>query len=705
MPKVIFRIKGLCCQSDVALIQKHLSDYVDPDDLSINLLEEKISIEMKRDNISKNKLLSLIQATGFDACHWDQKDNQTNSWFKTNRQLLLTTTAVIFWCLGLFLTLFYPTLSLYSLLTSRIACFCCVLVCMIFILPRAIIAIKQKEADIHLLMSIAAIGAMIIGQWMEAATVTMLFSIALLLETWSLDRARRAIKSLINLAPNKATVKTGKELSEKKVEEISLNETVFVEPGQKIPLDGVVTKGQTYVNESPITGESLPVEKICDSNIYAGTINGDNAIEFRVTKVAKDTMISRIINMVEDAQSRRARTQKWAEKFASVYTPIMILSSLLLALIPPLLLSEPFSPWIYQGLILLVVACPCALVISTPVSIVSGLNLAAKHGILIKGGNYLELPAKLNAIAFDKTGTLTKGKPSIQRIILSEGYQEKDVLLLAKSFSKQNKHPIAHAILEKTDSIHDLLEITDFKIIQGRGVEGVINNQKYWMGSHQWLHERLPEAETNIIHNQLVSLEDEGHTIIVLGNDADCMAIFSVADKLREESATSLQALKQQGIAHLVMLTGDNLGTAQAIKKTLCLDQVEANLLPEDKLNQIKSLKNKYGTVAIVGDGINDAPAMAESTLSIAMGSIGSSTALETADIVLMKDDLSKLPWLHLHAKRVLHIIKENIIFSLVIKAIFILLTLFGLTSLWMAIAADMGASLFVIFNGLRLLR
>lgn len=705
MSRTIFKVKGLCCQSDVALIEKQLSTHLDKTALTINLIEGKITVDMSLVALPPERLLALIQATGFDTSFWAEKEESRQPWFKTHRQLLLTISAICLWGLGVLTHLLLPKHYIHQIPLYTYFYFLCVLVCMIFIMPRAFLALKQKKADIHLLMTIAAFGAIIIRQEMEGATVTMLFSVALLLETWSLDKARRAISSLLSIAPNTALVKTKSGTQETPTQAIEIDDILFVKPGERIPLDGVITRGETYINEAPITGESIPVQKTIGSEVYAGTINGDNAIEMRVTKKAKDSTLQRIINMVEEAQSRRAITQKWAERFAEIYTPIMIALSLLIAVLPPLLLGEPFIPWVYRALILLVVACPCALVISTPVSIVSGLNRAAKKGILIKGGNFLEIPASLNIIAFDKTGTLTKGKPKIQHILPQTGLKEEEVLLIAQSLSQQNSHPIAHALLEKKLKDTPLLDVNNFKIVQGRGVFGTINDKQYWLGSHQWLHEKLPEIEGRELHSKLLSLEDAGHTIVMLGTEADLLSIFSVADELREESLPTLQKLKTLGISHLAMLTGDNLGTAKAIQQTLCLDSISANLLPEDKLNWIKEKLASKNTVAIVGDGINDAPAMAEASLSIAMGGIGSSTALETADVVLMKDDLSELPWLIKHSVRVLYIIKQNIVLSLLTKAIFILLTLAGLTSLWMAIAVDMGVSLLVIFNGLRLLK
>lgn len=699
-----FRVKGLCCHSDVALIQKHLSRYIDTDKINVNLIEGKLSINNSDPNMTADKLLSLIRETGFETHFWE--DNQsTKTAPKSHKQLYLTGLAISLWCLGVMAQLLLPKLTLFQYPLYAFTYLLTVLVCMTFILPRAWMALKQTKADIHLLMTIAAFGAIVIKQEMEGATVTVLFSIALLLETWSLDRARQAISSLLSLAPNTAWLKQNGEIIETETDAVPLDGIVLVKPGERVPLDGLLTQGEAFINQAPITGESVPVDKTIGSPVYAGTINGDVTFEFKVTKKSKDSTLSRIIKMVEEAQSRRAVSQKWAEKFAAIYTPIMIIASLALALLPPLIFHLPFLPWIYRGLILLVVACPCALVISTPVSIVSGLNRAAKNGVLIKGGNYIEVPGHVTVIAFDKTGTLTKGKPVIQTILPFDNYSESKILLIAQALSQQNKHPIAHALLEKLTTDSSLPEVSQFKIVQGRGVEGIINSENYWLGSHQCLHEKLPEIESEILHDKLLTLEDEGHTIVVLGTSTSLCGVFGMADEIRSETKSTLLALRENGIKQQIMLTGDNLGTAKAIQKSLDLNEVHANLLPEDKLNWIKKMKGQSETVAIVGDGINDAPAMAEASLSVAMGGIGSSTALETADIVLMKDDLSMLPWLITHSRRVLRIIKQNIGVSLLSKAIFIVLTLIGLTSLWMAIAVDMGVSLIVIFNGLRLLR
>ncbi|MEI6564463.1 MAG: heavy metal translocating P-type ATPase [bacterium] len=573
-----------------------------------------------------------------------------------------------------------------------------------FVAPKAWLALRRLRADMNLLMTMAVIGAMIIGQWFEAGTVAFLFSFSLLLESWSVSRARRAIRALVNLTPPTARYicPHDGDIMEKPVSDVPLGSTVLVRPGERIPLDGVITKGRTSVNQAPITGESIPVSKEEGSEVFAGTINEDGFIEFIATKPVADTTLSRIIRMVEQAQSRRAPIEQWVEKFAHYYTPAMIAAAFLVAVVPPLF-GGGWGNWFYEALVMLVIACPCALVISTPVSIVAALTAATKAGVLIKGGAFLEAVARVRVFALDKTGTLTQGHPEVQEIVPLNGHTHAELLACAAALEIHSEHPLAAAVLRKAQSENvKSLVAHDFRALKGRGAEASIDGHLFWVGSHRLLHEK--GVEESEMHDQAQRMEDAGHSVIVVGSDRHVCGLISVADAIRPESVDLIRQLKAAGVRHVVMLTGDNQGTADAVGHAVGVDELRAELLPEDKMLAIQEIERILGPVAMVGDGVNDAPALATATIGIAMGAAGTDAAVETADIALMSDDLSRLPWLVRHAHRSLRIIRQNIMFALGVKAMFIVLALMHLATLWMAIAADMGTSLVVIFNALRLL-
>ncbi len=570
---------------------------------------------------------------------------------------------------------------------------------------KGIKAVRYFTLNMNFLMTIAIVGAMIIGEWPEAAMVTFLFALAEMIESYSLDKARHAIRQLMEITPDVATVKTSEGAWQvKAVNEIQLNNVIWVKPGERIPIDGIVTKGQSSVNQAPITGESIPVEKMEGDSVFAGSINERGSFEFRVIAEVNETLIAKIIKAVQQAQSERAPTQRFVDQFAKYYTPIMVLLAILVATMPSLLFGAPFYPWFYKALVLLVIACPCALVISTPVTIVSGLAAGAKHGILIKGGTYLELGHKIKAIAFDKTGTLTIGKPQVTDIIPIAELSENNLLHLAASLESHSEHPVAEAILSKWKNLlakENLLAVEKFETIPGRGIVGNIDNHFYFLGNHHFAEEK--KVCNAKIESILKQLEQEGKTTIVLGNQEKVLGILAVTDTLRETSAEAIKWLHNLGIT-TVMITGDNPTTAKAIAKIVGIDDIQANLLPQDKLSAIDILLKKYGVVGMVGDGINDAPALAKASIGFAMGHAGTDIALETADVALMEDNLTKLPFFIALSRRTWRKLVENISLSIGIKAIFFVLALFGFATLWMAVFADMGASLLVVFNGLRLL-
>ena len=534
-----------------------------------------------------------------------------------------------------------------------------------YVLVKAWYAARRLRPDINLLMVIAITGAIGIGEWFEAATVAFLFALSLTLESWSVGRARRAISALLDLSPPtvRALSATGEE-REIAAAEAPVGTRFIVRPGERIALDGRVVGGTSAVDQAPITGESVPVAKEPGGEVFAGTINGDGALEVESTRVAEDTTLARITRMVEQAHSRRARAEQWVEKFARVYTPAVIALALAIFVVPPVLFDAAWGDWFYRALVLLVIACPCALVISTPVSIVAALAASAREGVLIKGGTYVEQPAALRAMAFDKTGTLSWGQPAVVGVVPFDGYSEQELIERATALEARSTHPLAKAIIEHGERRGiEIAPAEGVQVLQGKGVVGRFRGETFWLGSHRYLVER--GQETSEVVDRAAALEQAGHTVVVIGNERHVCGLIAVADTVRPEAAGVIGDLRARGIEHLIMLTGDNRATAEAIARQVGIDEVHAELLPEDKVRAVEELVSKYGTVAMVGDGVNDAPAMARASLGIAMGAAGSDAAIETADIALMTDDLAKLPWLVEHSRRTLAIIRENIAFSL----------------------------------------
>lgn len=563
------------------------------------------------------------------------------------------------------------------------------------------IALKNRNLNINALMSIAVTGALLIGQWPEAAMVSVLFAIAELIEARSLERARDAIRGLLQLAPEQATVLEDGQWRERPAREVLPGARLRVRPGERIALDGEVLSGRSSVNQAPITGESLPVEKDLGDPLFAGTINGEGELEYRATRAADDSTLARIIHAVEAAQGSRAPTQRFVDQFSRIYTPVVIVIAVLTALLPPLFFDGAWLDWLYRALVLLVIACPCALVISTPVTIVSGLAAAAKAGILIKGGVFLELGRKLAWIALDKTGTLTEGRPrqTDVELLREDG---RDARALAASLAARSDHPVSLAVARaaEADGIA-LFAVDGLAALPGRGVSGQIEGRTYHLGNHRLVEELgLCSAQ---LEARLDALEAQGKTVVALCGETAVLALFAVADTVRDSSREAILQLHELGVKTL-MLSGDNPHTVQAIASQVGLDDARGNLLPEDKLAEIGRRQADGVPVGMVGDGINDAPALARADIGFAMGAAGTDTAIETAGVALMDDDLRKLPQFIRLSRRTHTVLMQNISLALGIKAVFLGLTLMGEGTLWMAVFADMGASLLVVFNGLRLL-
>lgn len=720
----VFRVHGMDCGDEVAALKREVGPVVGGEDkLAFDLVNGRMSVLGSVNTLPRELIEKAVLRTGMTAELWQEGSTSDATLAEERRrrtQTILTTTSGVLVVAGL---------GLHSALgggiaaavgaaeaaagtpTSAIAAYVLSILCAVrYVAPKAMLSARRLRPDMNLLMVVAVAGAVGIGEWFEAATVSFFFALALALEAWSLGRARRAVAALMELAPTVARVRRGDGIEvELPAVEVPVGAHIVVRPGDKIPLDGRVIEGESEVNQAPITGESVPVAVQAGSEVYAGTINGEGALEIQTTKAAQDTTLARIIRMVGSAQSRRAPSEQWVEKFARVYTPAVMILALIVFLIPPVVLGGAWEPWFYRALVLLVIACPCALVISTPVTIVAALAGAAKQGVLVKGGVHLETPAKLKAIATDKTGTLTEGRPKVVELVPLGGRSEAELLEFAAALEARSEHPLARAILiEAKQRGLAIAPASAVQAMRGKGVTGRVGTAEAWLGSRSYLVERGNTTATDEVLVVADRIAGAGRTVVAVGDEHAVWGLIAVADAIRPEAKRIVAELHAAGIERVIMLTGDNRATAEAIARETGVDEVRAELLPENKVAAIEELVRQYhksgGAIAMIGDGVNDAPAMARADLGIAMGAMGSDAAIETSDIALMSDDLSKLPWLIRHSKATLAIIRQNIGFSLAVKLLFTGLTIAGFASLWGAIAADVGASLLVVLNGLRLL-
>ena len=573
---------------------------------------------------------------------------------------------------------------------------------------KGLAALRQFRLNINALMTVAVTGAFVIGQWPEAAMVMALYALAEAIEGRAVDRARHAISGLLDLSPPQAEVLGADGLWQTLgVESVALGQTVRVKPGARAPLDGVIVQGSSALDQAPITGESMPVDKTVGDAVFAGSINQTGELLLRTTAAAQDSTLARIIHAVEQAQGSRAPTQRFVDQFAAIYTPAVFALALATAVLLPVFTESTWLAAAYKALVLLVIACPCALVISTPVTIVSGLAAAARQGILIKGGVYLEQARRIRVLALDKTGTITAGKPQLQQaeVLHQQTSDVQHIWRCAYSLALRSDHPVSRAIASGLQAQMPQLrplEVHDFSALVGRGSQGQIAGELLLLGNHRLMHERelcSPELEA-----RLLQLEQEGKTITLLADARRVLALFAVADSIKSSSQAAIAELETLGV-HCIMLTGDNQATADAVARQAGLTQARGNLLPEDKLAAITQLKAEYGCTAMTGDGINDAPALAQADMGFAMGAAGSDIAMEAADILIMNDDLRRIPQTIELSQRAHRLLWQNISLALGIKAVFLILALMGQATMWMAVFADMGASLLVVFNGLRLLQ
>jgi Cd2+/Zn2+-exporting ATPase len=692
----VFKVEGMDCHEEVAILEHRLKGLAGLEAFDADVVGQRLKIQYDAAKLTTTRIAEAVAQTGMRA--WLEHEAPRSPAGSTWRERLVALSGAAL-ALGLLLQLFdisgpfawLPFAAAVVLAGTQTA-------------RRAWQSLVAHRLDIHVLMMVAVVGAMALGEWAEGASVVFLFALAQVLESRAMERARGAIRALMDLAPAEAIVRRAGGERRMPVDDVSVGDIVIVRPGEKIPLDGKVRSGESHVNQAPITGESLPVEKGPGDEVFAGAINGRGALDVEVTRLRRDSTLARIIHLVEHAQSQRAPSQTFVDRFARVYTPIVLVLAVGVAVLPPVFADAAWSTWIYRSLVLLVISCPCALVISTPVSIVSALAAAARKGVLIKGGARLERLASVRCVAFDKTGTLTKGRLKVTDILPLNGAVPSEILALAASIEMRSEHPIAHAIVERAllDGVQ-LAPADGVEALPGRGAQGVVGGRPVVVGSHRLFEERgwcAPEVEA-----ALGLLASKGQSTVIVAMAGMPAGVIGVADEVREAARDTVAMLAHHGIQHVVLLTGDHEAAARTLAHSIGIAEFRADLLPEHKLEAVAELRAKHGALAMVGDGVNDAPALAAADVGIAMGVAGTDTALETADVALMADELAKIPYALRLSRATARNIRVNIGFSLALKAAFLVMAVVGAATLWMAVVADMGASLIVIANALRLLR
>jgi Cd2+/Zn2+-exporting ATPase len=683
------------CHEEVALLERRLKHLAGLESLSADVIGGRLHVQYDAARLSTGTISAAVADTGMRA--WLEHEEARRASAGGSRFFLLVAS-------GVALAVSLAAGAFDWALGARIGSAIAIATGGIHPARRALSAMRLNALDMNVLMSIAVLGALVIGEWSEAATVVCLFNLAQHLESHSMDRARQAIRTLMDLAPAEAVViRNGLELRVA-VDAVDIGEIVRVRPGEKIPLDGEVIAGGSDVNQAPITGESLPVDKGLGDEVFAGTINGHGSLDIRAVRIGRDTTLGRVIHLVEAAQAERAPAQAFVDRFAQVYTPAVIGLAILVAIVPPLAGWGDAGAWLYRALVLLVIACPCALVISTPVAYVSALAAGARRGVLIKGGVHLERLAQLRAIAFDKTGTLTHGRPAVVDIVPFDRESAADVLGIAAAVEARSQHPIAAAIVARAE--REALAppaAANFKASHGLGAEATIAGAPVLVGNARWLHQR--GIDTSSAQHTIDECAARGQTAALVARASQVIGLIVLADAPRESARDVIDLLRAAGVSHTAVLTGDHAGAARALAESVGVEDVRAGLLPAEKVAAVRGLREQWGQVGMVGDGVNDAPALAASDVGIAMGAVGSDVALETADIALMGDELARLPFAIRLSRAAVRTVRVNIALALGVKAAFLAMAIAGEASLWMAIVADTGMSLLVIANGLRLLR
>ena len=692
----VFRIDGMCCGEEAAILQRRLKPLKGLEDISADVVRQRLHVKYDAAILSTNVIVDAVAETGMRA------------WLEHEEPLVPPSSkarGTLVFISGLALAVGLAVQAAGDIVAVSVPAFVVAVVAGgVFPARRAIASVRGRLLDINVLMLVAVIGAMFLREWAEAGTVVFLFAIAQWLESRSMERARDAIRSLMDLTPDVARVRRGTHEETIPVDRLELGAVMIIRPGEKIPLDGNVVLGRSDVNQAPITGESLPIDKGPGDEVFAGTINGHGAMEVAVTRRRRDTTLARIIHFVETAQAQRAPAQQFIDRFARWYTPGVIILAVLVATFPPLAMGLSFETWFYRALVLLVVSCPCALVISTPVSIVSALAGAARRGVLVKGGVHLERLAAIRTIAFDKTGTLTRASVSVTQVVPAEGSNEAEVLAAAAAVESRSEHPIAAAIVDASRARGlTVAPSAGVRALPGLGAEGDVDGRRIVCGNARLFRERgLLTSSADALARHIT---EAGASPVLVARDGALLGVIGVADQDREVAADAVDLLHHQGIWPIVMLTGDHDSAARAVAQRLRLDRVFAGLLPHEKVATIQALRAEHGAIAMVGDGVNDAPALAAADVGIAMGAIGSDAALETADVALMTDELPKLAYAIRLSRATVRNIRVNIAISLVLKAAFVVLAITGAATLWMAVIADTGASLIVVANAMRLLR
>ena len=692
----VFKIEGMDCHEEVAILERRLTKLTGLEALDADVVGQRLKIKYDAAKLSTASIAEAVAQTGMRAWleHEAPRPVAGSRW--RERMVYLSGAALAIGLIVQFAGATGPIAWIPHLATIVLGG--------IYTARKAWTSLASRHLDINVLMMVAVAGAISLGEWSEGASVVFLFALAQVLESRAMERARGAIRSLMDLAPAEALVVRDRTPVRLPVDDVRVGDRVIVRPGEKVPLDGRVAAGQSHVNQAPVTGESLPVEKTAGADVFAGTINGRGALEIEVTRLRRDSTLARIIHLVEQAQSQRAPSQTFVDRFARVYTPTVLVLAALIAFVPPLAFGASWPEWIYRSLVLLVISCPCALVISTPVSIVSALAAAARKGVLIKGGARLERLAAVRCVAFDKTGTLTSGRLQVTDLVPLNGAAPREILALAASLEAHSEHPIGEAVVRRAllDDVR-LTPVCSFEALPGLGAQGTVGQDVVLVGSRRLFRERqMWPAAAEAAFEQLSSL---GRSVVAVSANGAAIGMIGVADETRGAAPEAIQMLREHGVGHVVLLTGDHEASARAAAASLGIDEVRAGLLPDEKLDAVKELRRRHGALAMIGDGVNDAPALAAADVGIAMGVAGTDAALETADIALMADELAKIPYAVRLSRATLRNIRANIAFSLVLKGAFLILAIAGVATLWMAVVADMGASLIVIANALRLLR
>ncbi|MBK5290273.1 MAG: heavy metal translocating P-type ATPase [Acidobacteriia bacterium] len=710
-----FHVHGLDCAEEILLIRKRLGKETGVGELSFDLLHGKLLVEYDHTQFSPTRIQQAVSETGLKCEPWRESDTNPSFWQRNGRIVLASISGG-----SLLAAMLWQGLTTGDLLRTMLAhqhagghhpagpvlalCLLAIAAGSVFVAPKAMHSFRRFQPDMNALVVISIAGAMYLGEWIEGATLAFLFALAALLETYSITRARKAVEALMLVTPGEASVVHENHEHKVPVSKVAVGSIVRVRPGERIPCDGEVSAGDSDVNQAMITGESTPIWKTVGDPVFAGTMNGAGTLELRTNKPSSDSTLARIVRMVEGVQHRRAPSEQFVEKFSRYYTPAMLLLAAAVSVLPPLTMGGDWGDWFYHGMVILLISCPCALVISTPVSIVAALAAAARQGVLIKGGAYLEEAARLRAVAFDKTGVLTEGEPVVRSLHPLNDYSAEEILGRLAAIEFRSEHPLARALLRYAGErgIRPM-EVSGFQSLQGKGAEGQVAGEKFWAGSLRLMSEKgLAIAGLDQRLQAFAAMEG---SLVACGTDREAWALVTLADPVRAEARSAVAAIRAVGIEHVIMLTGDNAATARVVGDHVGVDEVRADLLPDDKEKAVREMIASYGKVAMVGDGINDAPAMACATVGIALGGAGIDVVMETADIVLMSGGLSKLGFLLRHARRTAAVIQQNVALALLMKAVFLALAFFGMATLWMAVAADMGATLLVTFNGLRLLR